>query len=131
MVKLTHIRLLVSDVQACLSFYRDALEMQVLWADQDGHYVSFKTGDVVLALNKKQAMAEVVGRSDRSARTDCQDPIALILAVDDVDVAYQELMAKGVAFVTQPMDRVHWGIRTAHFRDPGGNLIEINEPLKA
>jgi lactoylglutathione lyase len=131
MIKLTHIRLLVSHVQACLSFYRDALEMQVLWADEDGHYVSFKTGDIVLALNKKQAMAEVVGRSDRSARTDCQDPIALILAVDDVDVAYQELMAKGVAFVTKPMDRVHWGIRTAHFRDPDGNLIEINESLKA
>ena len=131
MVKLTHIRLLVSDVQACLSFYRDALEMQILWADEDEHYVSFKTGDIVLALNKKQAMAEVVGRSDRSARTDCQDPIALILAADDVDVAYQELMAKGVAFVTQPMDRLHWGIRTAHFRDPDGNLIEINQPLRA
>jgi lactoylglutathione lyase len=130
-IRLTHIRLLVSDVQACLSFYRDALEMQVLWADEDGHYVSFKTGDVVLALNTKQAIAEIVGRSDRSARADCQDPIVLILAVDDVDVAYQELTAKGVAFVTQPMDRVHWGIRTAHFRDPDGNLIEINEPLKA
>jgi lactoylglutathione lyase len=131
MIQFTHIRLLVSDVQACLSFYRDALEMQVLWADEDGHYVSFKTGDVVLALNQKQAMAEVVGRSYRSARADCQDPIALILAVDVVDVAYQELTAKGVAFVTQPMDRPHWGIRTAHFRDPDGNLIEINEPLKA
>jgi catechol 2,3-dioxygenase-like lactoylglutathione lyase family enzyme len=28
------------------------------------------------------------------------------------------------------MDRPEWGIRTAHFRDPDGNLIEINQPLK-
>jgi lactoylglutathione lyase len=131
MTKLTHIRLLVSDIPACLSFYRDVLRMQVLWADEDGHYVSFKTGDVVLALNRKQAMAEVVGSSNRPACADGQDPITLILAVDDVDVAHQELMAKGIAFVTQPMDRPHWGIRAAHFRDPDGNLIEINEPLRA
>jgi catechol 2,3-dioxygenase-like lactoylglutathione lyase family enzyme len=37
MTKFTHIRLLVSDVQACLSFYRDVLGMEVLWADEDGH----------------------------------------------------------------------------------------------
>jgi lactoylglutathione lyase len=131
MTKFTHVRLLVSDVQACLLFYRDALGLDVLWADEDGHYVSFKTGDIVLALNRKQAMAEVVGSTNRAARADSQDPIALILAVDDVDAAHQELMGKGITFVTQPMDRPHWGIRTAHFRDPDGNLIEINNPLRS
>jgi lactoylglutathione lyase len=131
MTKLTHIRLLVSDVQACLSFYRDVLGFQVLWGDEDGHYVSFKTGDIVLALNSKRAMAEAIGSANKAARADGQDPIALILAVDDVDAAYQELRAKGIAFVTLPVDRPHWGIRTAHFRDPDGNLIEINESLRA
>jgi lactoylglutathione lyase len=131
MTRVTHIRLLVSDVPACLSFYRDVLGMQVLWADEDGHYVSFQTGDIVLALNRKQAMAQVVGSTDRPVRADGQDPMALVLAVDDVDTAYRELTAQGIAFVTQPMDRPHWGIRTAHFRDPDGNLIEINRPLPA
>ena len=131
MTRLTHIRLLVSEMPACLSFYRDVLAMQVLWADEEGHYVSFKTGDIVLALNRKQAMAEVVGSRDRPARADRQDPMALILAVDDVDAAYQELTGQGIAFVTRPTDRPHWGIRTAHFRDPDGNLIEINSPLRA
>ena len=131
MIKLTHIRLLVSEVQACLSFYRDVLGLEVLWADEDGHYVSFKTEGIVLALYSKGAMAEVVGSADKAASGDGQDPIALILAVDDVDVVYQELTAKGVPFVTQPMDRPDWGIRTAHFRDPDRNLIEINTPLRA
>jgi len=33
-------------------------------------------------------------------------------------------------FETEPTDRSVWGIRTAHFRDPDGNLIEINHALK-
>ena len=129
MLKLTHIRLLVSDVQAGQAFYRDVLGLDVLWADEDGHYASFKTGDVVLALNRKQAMAEAIGNAGEPSRAEGPDPVALIFAVDDVDVAYRELIDRGVALVTRPLDRPHWGIRTAHFRDPDGNLIEINHPL--
>lgn len=51
--------------------------------------------------------------------------------VDDVDVAYQQLRDKGITFVTEPLDRPDWGIRTAHFRDPDGNLIEIYNNLDA
>ncbi|MFV9644620.1 MAG: VOC family protein, partial [Desulfobacterales bacterium] len=49
--------------------------------------------------------------------------------VPNVDKATQELKAKGVVFETEPTDRSVWGIRTAHFRDPDGNLIEINQAL--
>jgi len=53
-----------------------------------------------------------------------------LFEVPNVDRASQELKTKGVVFETEPMDRPEWGIRTAHFRDPDGNLIEINQPLK-
>jgi catechol 2,3-dioxygenase-like lactoylglutathione lyase family enzyme len=43
--------------------------------------------------------------------------------------AYADLKAKGITFITEPQDRAHWGIRTAHFRDPDGNLLEIYNPL--
>jgi lactoylglutathione lyase len=55
--------------------------------------------------------------------------VALIMAVEDVDVIYQQLQARGVAFITEPIDHTNWGLRTAHFRDPDGNLIEINSSL--
>jgi catechol 2,3-dioxygenase-like lactoylglutathione lyase family enzyme len=31
--------------------------------------------------------------------------------------------------MTAPQDRAEWDIRTAHFRDPDGNLPEIYSPL--
>jgi lactoylglutathione lyase len=127
--KLTHIRLLVSDVPACLRFYRDLLRFDVLWDDGEGNYASFKTGDVVLALNRKQSMASALGTSELPIRVECQDNVALILAVDDVEASYQDLKTRGAIFITTPSDHPEWGIRTAHLRDPDGNLIEINCPL--
>lgn len=130
-LRFTHTRLLVSDVEACFLFYRDKLGLDVLWADDEGNYASFKTGDVVLALNRRQSMAEAVGTVGKPSSVECQDRVALIFAVDDVDAAYEELGDRGVTFVTEPLDRPDWGIRTAHLRDPDGNLIEMNSPLQS
>jgi lactoylglutathione lyase len=56
--------------------------------------------------------------------------ISLIFAVEDVDKAWNELRKKGIQFVANPTDRPEWGIWTAHFTDPDGNIIEINSPRK-
>jgi lactoylglutathione lyase len=130
-LRFTHTRLLVSDVEACYLFYRDKLGLDVLWADNEGNYASFKTGDVVLALNKQRSMAEAVGTVGKPPSVECQDRVALIFAVDDVDAVYGELGGRGVTFVTEPLDHPDWGIRTAHLRDPDGNLIEMNSPLQS
>ena len=128
-LKFTHTRLLVSDVQACLHFYRDVLGFEVLWTDEEGNYASFKTGDVVLALNRQDSMAAAVGTADKPPSAACQDKVALIMAVEDMDAVYRQLRERGVTFVTDPLDRPNWGLRTAHFRDPDGNLIEINSSI--
>jgi lactoylglutathione lyase len=125
----THVRLLVSDVLNCLPFYRDMLGLPVFWDDGEGNYVAFDTGEVVLALNRRQSMMEALGQSNGTPQLEVQDPVVLVFKVDDVDLAYAELNEKGVAFITEPTDRPRWGIRTAHFRDPDGNLIEINKSL--
>jgi uncharacterized glyoxalase superfamily protein PhnB len=54
----------------------------------------------------------------------------LAAVVADVDAAYEELKAKGVTFVRPPTDQ-SWGLRTAHFADPEGNLWEINQSIEA
>jgi catechol 2,3-dioxygenase-like lactoylglutathione lyase family enzyme len=59
------------------------------------------------------------------------DRSALIFAVDSVDRVCDELRDKGVSLETEPQDRPVWGVRTAHFRDPDGNLIEINTELQS
>lgn len=129
LIKFTHARLLVSDYRACFRFYRDVLGFEVLWGDEEGGYADFKTGEVSIALFGRQDMADAVGAGQKPARVDAQDRAALIFAVKSVDEAYRVLGEKGVEVVAGPVDRPDWGIRTAHFRDPDGNLIEINESL--
>jgi lactoylglutathione lyase len=46
-----------------------------------------------------------------------------------VDEVYEQIKNQSAIVVTQPQDRSDWGIRTAHFRDPDGNLIEIYNNL--
>lgn len=52
----------------------------------------------------------------------------LVAFVDDVDGIYAELVAQRVEFVRKPVDR-EWGLRTAHFKDPDGNIWEIAQPV--
>jgi predicted enzyme related to lactoylglutathione lyase len=52
------------------------------------------------------------------------------LNVEDVDAACLELQKKGIAILVPPIDRPAWTIRTAHFKDPDGNIIEINSYMR-
>jgi lactoylglutathione lyase len=130
-LRLTHVRLLVKDFPACFRFYRDALGFEVLWGEEEGRYADFNAGDAKLAIYRRGLMAEAVGEAGRPSEVEAQDRAALIFAVEDVDATYEILKAKGVRFVTEPMDRPEWGIRTAHFRDPDGNLLEVYRDLGA
>ena len=46
------------------------------------------------------------------------------ISVDDVDAMCAQLVKHGVTLLNGPMDRP-WGIRTASFMDPAGNIWEI------
>jgi len=119
-----HIRLLVSDFPACFRFYRDTLGFTPTFGSEEDVYAGFDANGQVIALFQRELMAEAVG-----ADAGAQDDVVLVLATKDVDAAADALRAKGVALVSEPADRPDWGIRTAHFRDPDGHLIEINCPL--
>jgi catechol 2,3-dioxygenase-like lactoylglutathione lyase family enzyme len=53
-----------------------------------------------------------------------------VFAVEDVAAVCREMESKGFHLTLGPTDLPDWGVRTAHFRDPDGNLIEINQPLQ-
>jgi uncharacterized glyoxalase superfamily protein PhnB len=55
--------------------------------------------------------------------------VQFTIDVDDVDAMCAELVKRGMELMNGPMDRP-WGIRTASFRDPGGQISEIaKEPI--
>ena len=123
----THTRLLVSKYRECFIFYRDVMEFPVKWGDETGTYADFDAGGHKLALFRRTPMAEAIGAEHPEPRLEQQDYICLVFAVEDVDSAYKALVQKGVVPINEPHDRKDWGIRCFHFRDPDGNLIEVNK----
>ena len=123
-MRLTHIRLLVTDFHAMLSFYRDTLGLRVGFDDGE-NFAEVKAGGIDVSLFVRHGMADALD----DLRSGEADRAALIFAVDDVDATYRRLSSVGVRFVAPPKDMAEWGIRIALFRDPEGNLVEINQPL--
>ena len=122
-------RLLVTNFKACFLFYRDVMGFQASYGTENDSYADFNTGTVIIALFDRLVMSKAVGTSHLPADTDGQDKVCLIFSVEDVDAACQQLKKQGISLTAGPVDHPDWGIRTAHLRDPDGNLIEINQPL--
>lgn len=125
-MKMSHTRLLVTNFKDCFIFYRDILEFPVLWGDENGTYADFDVDGHKLALFMREPMADAIGTEKPKPRSEQQDYVCLVFAVEDVDSNYKALMQKGVVPINKPHDRRDWGIRCFHFRDPDGNLIEVN-----
>ena len=128
-MKMTHTRLLVSNYSDCFIFYRDIMGFAVVWGEENGIYADFNVNGHLLALFGKVPMAEAIGAESPKPKSEQQDDMCLIFAVDDVDDTYDSLQQKGIVPISMPHDRKEWGIRCFHLRDPAGNLIEINKEI--
>ena len=128
-IKRHHIRLLVDNFSECFIFYRDVLELPVRYGTEDADYAEFKTDAIHIALYKKSLMRAATGTVANPTIERVDDSVAIVLRVDDVDQIFEFLNSKGVTFDTVPADRKEWDCRTAHFRDPDGNLLELNADL--
>jgi lactoylglutathione lyase len=127
-MQLSYVRVLVDRFTECLRFYREIMGFEVLWGEDSNVYAEFKVGPATrLALCARQVIAEVPGVSAQPAPA--SDRCMLVFEVDDVDRKAAEFARLGVHLIAEPVDRPAWNVRTAHLRDPEGNLIEINRPL--
>ena len=126
--KIRTVNLFVHDFHKCLSFYRDALALEIIRLEPT--FVAFKMDDHELHLLQIADGANVLGvdLSAFESQTGKLDRVLLCSQVDNVDAAYQTLSANGVEFTKAPVDQP-WGIRAAYFHDPEGNIWEINHPL--
>lgn len=128
--RVTAVVLFVQDFQSSLTFYRDILGLEV--AQLEDGFVAFKMQDQDFAINeisKASAMVNVP-EADFEPQTGKTDRVLLCTRVENVDVAYDTLKAKGVEFTLPPTDQ-YWGLRTAFFKDPEGNIWEIAHPIAA
>ena len=119
--RITAMTLFAEDLDAVKEFYQKVFGLSVVFADDDS--VVFRFGDLLINLLKAAAASELVGPG-RVATREAGSRFLLTLEVDDVDAMCEELIARGVELLNEPMDRP-WGVRTASFRDPGGHIWEV------
>jgi lactoylglutathione lyase len=124
---LSYVRILVDRFADCFRFYRDLMGFEVLWGGENDVYAEFKvSGQTRLAVTSRQVVSVIPGVTATAA---AGDRFMLVFEVEDVDKTAASLKERGVAFVSEPVTREAWGVRTMHLRDPDGNLVEINKPL--
>ena len=121
--------LFVQDLVACTAFYRDTFKLQYQGSDANSATFLLEDGLYLILLSPSGA-ADLLGTEVNELHIEGGPRGLLAASVADVDAAYEELKAKGVIFVRPPTDQ-HWGLRTAHFADPEGNLWEINQPIRS
>ncbi|MDX2826927.1 glyoxalase/bleomycin resistance/extradiol dioxygenase family protein [Streptomyces ipomoeae] len=127
-----HPRLLVTRFGDCFRFY-DAVLPELIGAhltrgSEQGPYASWDVGDEgAVMLFDRAAMAEVAGTTHLPEHQHAQDAVMLVSRVSDVDAAHALCLAHGAQDVAKPVMRPAWGptCRTAHVRDPEGNLLEF------
>jgi len=126
-MRLTHIRLLADDFAGTFRFYRDVMGMTVKWGDETSTYADFadSRGASVLALFDRAEMLDAVG----SRAGIGGERVVLVFQVSDVDRELARLRERGALVAAGPTDHPDWGLRTAHVRDPEGNLVEIYQDL--
>jgi catechol 2,3-dioxygenase-like lactoylglutathione lyase family enzyme len=118
--------LFVEDLESMKRFYRDVLGLLAQGEDAASAFFQLETTSLLLlsAAGAQDLLSSGAVAAQRPPGAISQ----LVSFVDDVDVVYADLSAQGVEFVRPPIDR-EWGLRTAHFKDPEGNIWELAQPV--
>lgn len=126
----TTIRILVrNDYGKCFDFYTKKLGLVPVWGDRNGPYTSFavsKDAQPCFAIFAGEAMSLFPGYQQPAANTQA-DTLAAIIPTLDIDGDYKRLKEAGVEFLNEPQRIEEWGMRCTYFRDPQGNLFELND----
>ncbi|KRC49767.1 lyase [Leifsonia sp. Root227] len=133
-VSLQYYQITVSDPVESLSFYRDALGLDVVRDVESGghHWITLGSAD--------QPGLEIVLSDPYGGRSQADGDTILelltkgvlqniVFRTDDIDAAFERVRASGAEVLQEPIDQP-WGPRDCAFRDPSGNMVRIQTALQ-
>jgi lactoylglutathione lyase len=119
--------LFIDDLDRSKAFYVDTLGFTLGFED-DTSAGLFVGEDMFMLVTVASGEDMLTGETLSTPKG--QRPTGLFnIFVEDVDAAFEQLKAKGVEFIVEPIDR-YWGRRTAHFKDPDGVVWEISQSIE-
>ena len=126
-------RLNVENYADCKLFYQNILGFKVSLADDAEEYAELDAGATKITILNRARLKDYID-SIEAATYDRRDAkMILTFAVSDLDDAISQLKAKGVPIFSSPWqypaEGLSGGLISACFRDPDGNLIELEQIL--
>jgi catechol 2,3-dioxygenase-like lactoylglutathione lyase family enzyme len=129
-ISLKHCFINVTDAEQALTFYRDALGLELRY---DVSNEGFRW--ITLGSSTQPDVQIVVSDYLADSPAD-RDTIAALItkgamsgvnfSSPDLDATFEKVRASGAEVLQEPMDQ-GWGERDCAFRDPAGNLIRISQ----
>ena len=116
--QLNYAIVLCDDLETMKAFYRDLFAFPVASETETG--LTFRAGGVLLSLRKRTRYYD--GSGVRAELPGVQ--LAFLVSPDEVDLCYNQLVAKGGKILEPPTDQPR-GHRTVYFADPEGNMLEV------
>lgn len=129
-LRLAHCFITVHDADEALTFYRDALGLELRNDVAKGPYrwLTFSP--------PSQPEPQLVVSNWLSPNPADAEQLAALLAkgalqaanfsTDDLDTVFEKIRATGAEVLQEPTDQPY-GVRDCAFRDPSGNMIRINQ----
>ncbi|MAV38048.1 MAG: glyoxalase [Planctomycetaceae bacterium] len=116
--KLNYTIVLCDDIDRMKVFYRELLPFPVV--AETATSLALDGGGVLLGLRQRERSYD--GRGGGSESPGVQ--LAFLVAPDEVEPCYQQLLERGVGILDPPADQPR-GHRTVYFSDPEGNVLEV------
>lgn len=119
-----HIAITVRDMEENIRFYRDILGMPLTDHFHDEHdraWIAFLEAEgcqIELLAPDKWEAEEATPKQERGLTH-------LAFLVEDIEAACQDLKAKGVSFIQDPLES--HGMKWAYFQGPEGAVLEFIE----
>lgn len=131
---LDHVGLTVGDLEAAIDWYARALDL----SEESRFEIPAVDLRGVMMISPTRYRLELLERNGPRPASQANGPVRagllhgcgyghMCLDVEDVDAAYEELMAAGAADRMSPRPSPEPDVRMAFVADPEGNLIELRD----
>jgi catechol 2,3-dioxygenase-like lactoylglutathione lyase family enzyme len=129
-ISLKHCFINVTDAEQALTFYRDALGLELRndVANEGSRWITLSSP---AQPGVEIVVSDYLGNSpaDRDTLAALITKGALngvVFATPDLDTTFEKVRASGAEVLQEPMDQF-WGARDCAFRDPAGNMVRITQ----
>lgn len=120
-------RLNVKNFQDCKAFYQDVLGLSIKFEDEQDEYVEFDTGHTQITLFNREKLGDFIAEEKSLTYDTNSGRVVLSFQVSSIEEATTYLGSKGVEMLNVPTNYPDRGFISTCFRDPDGNLIELEE----